>query len=143
MHRVFWVTSGQTSRIRFDNATNEQMGGVLADILKQRDTMTKEQINASVNYGVNLMKMRGYNIAKTAEMNAKEIANEPTTPEEQHQADIDNAYSEGHDADDADKHNIQLEQNDKANELAAMLHVTPEQLHDMADEDLESYDWSE
>lgn len=123
---------------KIDNATNEQMGGVLADILKQRDTMTKEQINASVNYGVNLMKMRGYNIAKTAEMNAKEIANEPTTPEEQHQADIDNAYSEGHDADDADKHDIQLEQNDKANELAAMLHITPEQLHDMADEDLEA-----
>ena len=123
---------------KIDNATNEQMGGVLADILRQRDTMTKEQINAAVNYGVNLMKMRGYNIAKTAEMNAKEITNEPTTPEEQHQADIDNAYSEGHDADDADKHNIQLEQNDKANELAAMLHVTPEQLHDMADEDLEA-----
>lgn len=123
---------------KIDNATNEQMGGVLADILRQRDTMTKEQINAAVNYGVNLMKMRGYNIAKTAEMNAKEITNEPTTPEEQHQADIDNAYSEGHDADDADKHDIQLEQNDKANELAAMLHITPEQLHDMADEDLEA-----
>lgn len=123
---------------KIDNATNEQMGSVLADILRQRDTMTKEQINAAVNYGVNLMKMRGYNIAKTAEMNAKEITNEPTTPEEQHQADIDNAYSEGHDADDADKHDIQLEQNDKANELAAMLHITPEQLHDMADEDLEA-----
>lgn len=123
---------------KIDNATNEQMGSVLADILRQRDTMTKEQINAAVNYGVNLMKMRGYNIAKTAEMNAKEITDEPTTPEEQHQADIDNAYSEGHNADDADKHNIQLEQNDKANELAAMLHITPEQLHDMADEDLEA-----
>ena len=123
---------------KIDNATNEQMGSVLADVLRQRDTMSKEQINAAVNYGVNLMKMRGYNIAKTAEMNAKEITNEPTTPEEQHQADIDNAYSEGHDADDADKHNIQLEQNDNANELAAMLHITPEQLHDMADEDLEA-----
>ena len=123
---------------KIDNATNEQMGSVLVGILRQRDTMTKEQINAAVNYGVNLMKMRGYNIAKTAEMNAREITNEPTTPEEQHQTDIDNAYSEGHDADDADKHNIQLEQNDKANELAAMLHITPEQLHDMADEDLEA-----
>lgn len=123
---------------KIDNATNEQMGSVLADVLRQRDTMSKEQINAAVNYGVNLMKMRGYNIAKTAEMNAKEITNEPTTPEEQHQDDIDNAYSEGHDADDADKHDIQLEQNDKANELSAMLHITPEQLHDMADEDLEA-----
>ncbi len=123
---------------KIDNATNEQMGSVLADILRQRDTMSKDQINAAINYGINLMKMRGYNVAKTAEMNAREITNEPTTPEEQHQEDIDNAYSEGHDADDADKHDIQLEQNDKANELAAMLHITPEQLHDMADEDLEA-----
>ena len=123
---------------KIDNATNEQMGSVLVGIIRQRDTMTKEQINAAINYGINLMKMRGYNVAKTAEMNAREITNEPTTPEEQHQTDIDNAYSEGHDADDADKHDIQLEQNDKANELAAMLHITPEQLHDMADEDLEA-----
>ena len=123
---------------KIDNATNEQMGSVLADILRQRDTMSKDQINAAINYGINLMKMRGYNVAKTAEMNAREITNEPTTPEEQHQEDFDNAYSEGHDADDADKHDIQLEQNDKANELAAMLHITPEQLHDMADEDLEA-----
>lgn len=123
---------------KIDNATNEQMGSVLADILRQRDTMSKDQINAAINYGINLMKMRGYNVAKTAEMNAREITNEPTTPEEQHQEEIDNAYSEGHNADDTDKHNIQLEQNDKANELAAMLHITPEQLHDMVDEDLEA-----
>lgn len=123
---------------KIDNATNEQMGGVLADILRQRDTMTKEQINAAVNYGVNLMKMRGYNIAKTAEMNAKEITNEPTTPEEQHQADIDNAYSEGHDADDADKHDIQIQQEDKMKTLAAALGISEQQLSAMSDEELES-----
>lgn len=123
---------------KIDNATNEQMGGVLADILRQRDTMTKEQINAAVNYGVNLMKMRGYNIAKTAEMNAKEITNEPTTPEEQHQADIDNAYSEGHDADDADKHDIQIQQEDQMNTLAAALGISEQQLSAMSDEELES-----
>jgi site-specific DNA-cytosine methylase len=123
---------------KIDNATNEQMGGVLADILRQRDTMTKEQINAAVNYGVNLMKMRGYNIAKTAEMNAKEITNEPTTPEEQHQADIDNAYSEGHDADDADKHDIQLKQEDQMKTLAAALGISEQQLSGMSDEELES-----
>lgn len=123
---------------KIDNATNEQMGGVLADILRQRDTMTKEQINAAVNYGVNLMKMRGYNIAKTAEMNAKEIANEPTTPEEQHQADIDNAYSEGHDADDADKHDIQIQQEDQMKTLAAALGISEQQLSAMSDEELES-----
>lgn len=123
---------------KIDNATNEQMGGVLADILRQRDTMTKEQINAAVNYGVNLMKMRGYNIAKTAEMNAKEITNEQTTPEEQHQADIDNAYSEGHDADDADKHDIQLKQEDQMKTLAAALGISEQQLSGMSDEELES-----
>ena len=123
---------------KIDNATNEQMGGVLADILRQRDTMTKEQINAAVNYGINLMKMRGYNIAKTAEMNAKEITNEPTTPEEQHQADIDNAYSEGHDADDADKHDIQIQQEDQMKSLAAALGISEQQLSSMSDEELES-----
>lgn len=123
---------------KIDNATNEQMGGVLADILRQRDTMTKEQINAAVNYGINLMKMRGYNIAKTSEMNAKEITNEPTTPEEQHQADIDNAYSEGHDADDADKHDIQIQQEDQMKTLAAALGISEQQLSVMSDEELES-----
>ena len=123
---------------KIDNATNEQIGGVLADILRQRDTMTKEQINAAVNYGINLMKMRGYNIAKTAEMNAKEITNEPTTPEEQHQADIDNAYSEGHDADDADKHDIQIQQEDQMKTLAAALGISEQQLSAMSDEELES-----
>lgn len=123
---------------KIDNATNEQMGSVLADVLRQRDTMTKEQIDAAVNYGVNLMKMRGYNIAKTAEMNAKEIANEPTTPEEQHQADIDNAYSEGHDADDADKHDMQIQQEDQMKTLAAALGIAEQQLSAMSDEELES-----
>lgn len=123
---------------KIDNATNEQMGSVLAGILRQRDTMTKEQINAAVNYGVNLMKMRGYNIAKTAEMNAKEITNEPTTPEEQHQADIDNAYSEGHDADDADKHDMQIQQEDQMKTLAAALGISEQQLSAMSDEELES-----
>lgn len=123
---------------KIDNATNEQMGSVLAGILRQRDTMTKEQINAAVNYGVNLMKMRGYNVAKTAEMNAREITNEPTTPEEQHQTDIDNAYSEGHDADDADKHDIQIQQEDQMKNLAAVLGISEQQLSAMSDEELES-----
>ena len=123
---------------KIDNATNEQMGSVLAGILRQRDTMTKEQINAAVNYGVNLMKMRGYNVAKTAEMNAKEITNEPTTPEEQHQTDIDNAYSEGHDADDADKHDIQIQQEDQMKTLAAALGISEQQLSAMSDDELQS-----
>lgn len=123
---------------KIDNTTNEQMGGVLADILRQRDTMSKEQINAAINYGINLMKMRGYNVAKTAEMNAREITNEPTTPEEQHQEDIDNAYSEGHDADDADKHDIQLEYEDQMKTLAGLLNISEQQLSAMNDDELQS-----
>lgn len=124
---------------KIDNATNEQMGGVLADILRQRDTMTKEQINAAVNYGINLMKMRGYNIAKTAEMHAREITNEPTTPEEKHQADIDNAYSEGRDAYGYDTHEIQLDQEDKQKSLAQLLGISEQQLASMSDEELEAF----
>lgn len=123
---------------KIDNTTNEQMGGVLADILRQRDTMSKDQINAAINYGINLMKMRGYNVAKTAEMNAREITNEPTTPEEQHQEDIDNAYSEGHDADDADKHDIQLEHEDQMKTLAGLLNISEQQLSAMNDDELQS-----
>lgn len=123
---------------KIDNTTNEQMGGVLADILRQRDIMSKDQINAAINYGINLMKMRGYNVAKTAEMNAREITNEPTTPEEQHQEDIDNAYSEGHDADDADKHDIQLEHEDQMKTLAGLLNISEQQLSAMNDDELQS-----
>lgn len=123
---------------KIDNTTNEQMGGVLADIIRQRDTMSKDQINAAINYGINLMKMRGYNVAKTAEMNAREITNEPTTPEEQHQEDIDNAYSEGHDADDADKHDIQLEHEDQMKTLAGLLNISEQQLSAMNDDELQS-----
>lgn len=123
---------------KIDNTTNEQMGSVMADILRQRDTMSKEQINAAINYGINLMKMRGYNVAKTAEMNAREITNEPTTPEEQHQEDIDNAYSEGHDADDADKHDIQLEHEDQMKTLAGLLNISEQQLSAMNDDELQS-----
>lgn len=123
---------------KIDNTTNEQMGGVLADILRQRDTMSKDQINAAINYGINLMKMRGYNVAKTAEMNAREITNESTTPEEQHQEDIDNAYSEGHDADDADKHDIQLEHDDQMKTLAGLLNISEQQLSAMNDDELQS-----
>lgn len=123
---------------KIDNATNEQMGSVMADILRQRDTMSKDQINAAINYGINLMKMRGYNVAKTAEMNAREITNEPTTPEEQHQEDIDNAYSEGHDADDADKHDIQLEYEDQMKTLAGLLNISEQQLSAMNDDELQS-----
>lgn len=125
-------------REQIDNTPNEKMGAVLHSILESRDTMSKEQIGSAIQYGIDLMKMRGYNLAKTEELNAKKTTGEQDTPEEKRQEEIENAYSEGQEADDSVKHDYQLEQNDKANVLAAKLGITPEQLHDMSDEQLES-----
>ena len=123
---------------QMDNATNDKMGSVLYNILQQRDNMSKEQINAAILYGVNLMKMRGYNLTKTAEMNAKEITNEPTTPEEEKQEQIDNAYAEGHEVEAEDTHEIQIDQVDKQRSLAAMLGISEQQLSAMSNEELDA-----
>ena len=128
----------ESLRDKIDNAPNEKMGGVLASIIASRDELTKDQIDAAVHYGINLMKMRGYNLAKTEEMNAKEMTGETATPEEQHDEEVETAYSEGHDAEDADKHNIQMEAEDQMTTLAGMLGITEQQLSGMTDEELES-----
>ena len=99
------------------------------------DSMTAKQKDAVINYAMFLSKLRGFNQAADAKTKDK-VEEGDTAPTLSN--DLDDAYTEGHNADDTDKHNIQLEQNDKANDLAAMLHITPEQLHDMADEDLEA-----
>ena len=123
---------------QMDNATNDKMGGVLYNILQQRDKMSKEQINAAIMYGVNLMKMRGYNLTKTAEMNAKEITNEPTTPKEEKEQQIDNAYSEGHEAEAEETHEIQIDQADKQRSLAALLGISEQQLSAMSNDELDA-----
>ena len=128
----------ESLRDKIDNAPNEKMGGVLASIITSRDELTKDQIDAAVHYGINLMKMRGYNLAKTEEMNAKEMTGETATPKEQHDEEVETAYSEGHDAEDADKHNIQMEAEDQMTTLAGMLGITEQQLSGMTDEELES-----
>ena len=125
-------------REQIDNTPNEKMGAVLHSILESKDTMSKEQIDSAIQYGIDLMKMRGYNLAKTEELTAKKTTGEQDTPEEKRQEEIENAYSDGQEADDSVKHDYQLEQNDKANVLAAKLGITPEQLHDMSDEQLDS-----
>ena len=122
---------------QIDETPNEQMAGVIVNLIRSRDTYNKEQINCAIDYARNLTKQRVYNIVEM--VNANETSDsDPTGENKQKNQEVGDAYAEGHNADDADKHNIQLEQNDKANELAAMLHITPEQLHDMADEDLEA-----
>lgn len=119
---------------KIDVTTNADLTKTVLDATRS-DSMTAKQKGAVINYAMFLSKLRGFNQASDAKTKDKVEEGEtaPTLSD-----DLDDAYTEGHNADDADKHNIQLEQNDKANELAAMLHITPEQLHDMADEDLEA-----
>lgn len=119
---------------KIDVTTNADLTKTVLDATRS-DSMTAKQKGAVINYAMFLSKLRGFNQAADAKTKDKveEGDTAPTLSNE-----LDDAYTEGHNADDTDKHNIQLEQNDKANELAAMLHITPEQLHDMADEDLEA-----
>lgn len=119
---------------KIDVTTNADLTKTVLDATRS-DSMTAKQKGAVINYAMFLSKLRGFNQASDAKIKDK-VEEGDTAPTLSN--DLDDAYTEGHNADDADKHNIQLEQNDKANELAAMLHITPEQLHDMADEDLET-----
>lgn len=119
---------------KIDVTTNADLTKTVLDATRS-DSMTAKQKGAVINYAMFLSKLRGFNQASDAKTKDK-VEEGETAPTLSN--DLDDAYTEGHNADDADKHNIQLEQNDKANELAAMLHITPEQLHDMADEDLEA-----
>ncbi len=119
---------------KIDVTTNADLTKTVLDATRS-DSMTAKQKGAVINYAMFLSKLRGFNQAADAKTKDK-VEEGDTAPTLSN--DLDDAYTEGHNADDSDKHNIQLEQNDKANELAAMLHITPEQLHDMADEDLEA-----
>lgn len=119
---------------KIDVTTNADLTKTVLDATRS-DSMTAKQKGAVINYAMFLSKLRGFNQAADAKTKDK-VEEGDTAPTLSN--DLDDAYTEGHNADDADKHNIQLEQNDKANELAAMLHITPEQLHNMADEDLEA-----
>ena len=119
---------------KIDVTTNADLTKTVLDATRS-DSMTAKQKGAVINYAMFLSKLRGFNQASDAKTKDK-VEEGDTAPTLSN--DLDDAYTEGHNADDTDKHNIQLEQNDKANELAAMLNITPEQLHDMADEDLEA-----
>lgn len=119
---------------KIDVTTNADLTKTVLDATRS-DSMTAKQKGAVINYAMFLSKLRGFNQAADAKTKDK-VEEGDTAPTLSN--DLDDAYTEGHNADDADKHDIQLEQNYKANELAAMLHITPEQLHDMADEDLEA-----
>ena len=118
---------------KIDNTPNEKMGGVMVDIIRSTDSMSKAQIDAAVHYGVNLMKMRGYNLASTMQMDAKAMTGEQNTPEDQHQEEIDNAYSEGHEAEGSATHDIQQEYQLRLRNIAKMLGISEEQVRNLDD----------
>lgn len=114
---------------RIDNTPNEGMKLVMADILKA-DNMTEEQARAAFNYARCTLTLRGMNIGA---MKAAQLGLTDDRHIEQ-----DNAYVEGRQAKDEDKHDIQIEFEDRSHELAERLGISEQQLDNMSDEDLES-----
>lgn len=113
---------------RIDNTPNEGMKFVMADILKA-DNMTEEQARAAFNYARCSLTLRGMNIGA---MKAAQLGLTDDRHIEQ-----DNAYVEGRQAKDEDKHDIQIEFEDRSHELAEKLGISEQQLDNMSDEDLE------
>ena len=114
---------------RIDNTPNEGMKSVMADILKA-DNMTEEQARAAFNYARCSLTLRGMNLGA---MKAAQLGLTDDRHIEQ-----DNAYVEGRQAKDEDKHDIQIEFEDRSHELAEKLGISEQQLDNMSDEDLES-----
>ena len=114
---------------RIDNTPNEGMKSVMADILKA-DNMTEEQARAAFNYARCSLTLRGMNIGA---MKAAQLGLTDDRHIEQ-----DNAYVEGRQAKDEDKHDIQIEFEDRSHELAEKLGISEQQLDNMSDEELES-----
>lgn len=114
---------------RIDNTPNEGMKFVMADILKA-DNMTEEQARAAFNYARCSLTLRGMNLGA---MKAAQLGLTDDRHIEQ-----DNAYVEGRQAKDEDKHDIQIEFEDRSHELAEKLGISEQQLDNMSDEDLES-----
>ena len=114
---------------RIDNTPNEGMKFVMADILKA-DNMTEEQARAAFNYARCTLTLRGMNLGaiKAAQLGLTD---------DRH-IEQDNAYVEGRQAKDEDKHDIQIEFEDRSHELAEKLGITEQQLDNMSDEELES-----
>ena len=115
---------------RIDNTPNEGMKSVMADILKA-DNMTEEQARAAFNYARCSLTLRGMNLGA---MKAAQLGLTDDRHIEQ-----DNAYVEGRQAKDEDKHDIQIEFEDRSHELAEKLGISEQQLDNMSDEDLESF----
>ena len=119
---------------KIDVSTNADLTKTVLDATRS-DSMTAKQKGAVINYAMFLSKLRGFNQASDAKTKDK-VEEGDTAPTLSN--DLDDAYTEGHNADDADKHDIQIQQEDQMKTLAASLGISEQQLSAMSDEELES-----
>lgn len=119
---------------KIDVTTNADLTKTVLDATRS-DSMNAKQKGAVINYAMFLSKLRGYNQASDAKTKDK-VEEGETAPTLSN--DLDDAYTEGHNADDADKHDIQIQHEDQSKTLAAALGISEQQLSAMSDEELES-----
>ena len=119
---------------KIDVTTNADLTKTVLDATRS-DSMNAKQKGAVINYVMFLSKLRGFNQASDAKTKDK-VEEGETAPTLSN--DLDDAYTEGHNADDADKHDIQIQHEDQAKTLAAALNISEQQLSGMSDEELES-----
>lgn len=119
---------------KIDVTTNADLTKTVLDATRS-DSMTSKQKGAVINYAMFLSKLRGFNQASDAKTKDK-VEEGETVPTLSNY--LDDAYTEGHNADDADKHDIQIQHEDQSKTLAAALNISEQQLSGMSDEELES-----
>ena len=114
---------------KIDNTPNENAGQLLASIVRDQK-LTEEQARAAFNYARCMLTLRGMNIGtmKAAQLG---LTDDKTIEQDQ-------SYVEGRETSDEDKHDVQIEYEDKTKELAGMLGISEQQLANMSDEELES-----
>lgn len=119
---------------KIDVTTNADLTKTVLDATRS-DSMNAKQKGAVINYAMFLSKLRGFNQASDAKTKDK-VEEGDTAPTLSN--DLDDAYTEGHNADDIDTHEIQLDQEDKQKSLAQLLGISEQQLASMSDEELEA-----
>lgn len=131
-----WLFNDNWDEIKskIDVSTNADLTKTVLDATRS-DSMTAKQKGAVINYAMFLSKLRGFNQASDAKTKDK-VEEGDTAPTLSN--DLDDAYTEGHNADDADKHDIQIQQEDQMKTLAAAFGISEQQLSAMSDEELES-----
>ena len=114
---------------KIDNTPNENAGELLASIVRDQK-LTEQQARAAFNYARCMLTLRGMNIGtmKAAQLG---LTDDKTIEQDQ-------SYVEGRETSDEDKHDVQIEYEDKTKELADRLGISEQQLDNMTDEELES-----